>query len=138
MIKQFIVLSVLLFCATFAYTAEQDILDKVESSARSWLALTDEGLYTKGWKKASSHFQKKWPESDWVKAIDAIKKPLGSMEARYIASAGYSQGLSGFPKGEYVVVQFYTTFKHKGLAMETITLAKEKDNSWRVADYVIK
>ncbi len=138
MIKRFIVLLVLLFCTSAAYTAEEDILDKVESGARSWLALTDESRYTESWKKASSHFQKKRPESDWIKTIETIRKPLGSMEARYIASAGYSQGLSGFPDGEYVIIQFYTTFKRKGLVMETVTLAKDKDNTWRVADYVIK
>ena len=138
MMKPFIVLLILFFCAGAAYATEKDILDEIESSARSWLALTDEGQYTESWRKASSHLQKKKSESEWIKTVGVIRKPLGSMEARYIATAGYAKGLSGFPEGEYVVVQFYTTFKARGLVMETITLAKEKDKTWRVADYAIK
>lgn len=138
MIKKIIALFFLLFCACSVHAEENDLIKDIENSARSWLALTDDGQYTESWKKASSHLRNKKTESAWIKTTEAIRKPLGPMDARYIATAGYRERLSGFPKGEYVVVQFYTTFKIKGLALETITLAKENDEVWRVVDYKIK
>ena len=138
MVKKSIALLFLFFCACIVHAEENDLIKDIENSARSWLALTDDGQYTESWRKASTHLRDKKAETEWVKTIAAIRKPLGLMEARYIATAGYTEGLSGFPKGEYVVVQFYTTFKTKGLALETITLAKEGGEVWRVADYQIK
>ena len=61
-----------------------------------------------------------------------------AITARYIATAGATKSLSGFPDGEYVVLQFYTTFGENGLALETITLAKAKDDTWQIADYEAK
>ncbi len=128
----------LLFFANLAFADDSAVLKAVENSARAWLVLTDEEHYADSWKMASAHFQNKRSEADWIKAAGTIRKPLGAMENRYIATAGYSKGPSGFPDGEYIVVQFYATFKNKTLALETITLSKEKDNEWRVADYAIK
>ena len=50
----------------------------------------------------------------------------------------FGQSLSGLPDGEYVVLQFYTTFAEKGLALETITLTKAQDDAWQIAAYEIK
>ncbi|MCB1984900.1 MAG: DUF4019 domain-containing protein [Burkholderiales bacterium] len=138
MIKKIIALISLLICSCVVHAEGNDLIKDIENSARSWLALADEGQYTESWRKASQHLRNKKTETDWVKTIEAIRRPLGLKEARYIATAGYTEGLSGFPKGEYVVVQFYTTFKIKGLALETVTLAKENNGVWQVADYKIK
>lgn len=128
----------LFFFASLSFADDSAVLKAVESSARTWLALTDKEYYADSWKMASSQFQNKRSEADWIKTAGTIRKPLGAMENRYIATAGYSKEPSGFPEGEYVVLQFYATFKNRTLALETVTLSKEKDNEWRVADYVIK
>lgn len=138
MIKKSIVLLFLLFCACIVHAEGNDLIKDIENSARSWLALADDGQYAESWRTASAHLRNKKTETDWMKTIEAIRKPLGLKEERYIATAGHTEGVSGFPKGEYVVVQFYTTFKTKGLALETVTLAKENNGEWRVVDYKIK
>lgn len=138
MIKRCIAALMLLFFASLSLADDSAVLKAVESSARTWLALTDKEHYADSWKMASSHFQNKRSEADWIKTAGTIRKPLGAMENRYIATAGYSKEPSGFPEGEYVVLQFYATFKNRTLALETVTLSKEKDSEWRVADYAIK
>jgi len=140
MIKQFVALLALglVFCTSALYADERTILEKVESSARSWLEWVDSGEYQQSWEKSSSLFKAKTPESEWVKSIAAIRAPRGSVNARYIATAGSTKELAGFPKGEYVVLQFYTTFAKKGLALETVTLAKQQDETWQISDYSIK
>ena len=138
MIKKITALFFLLICSCVVHAEGDDLIKAIESSARSWLALTDDGQYVESWRTASPHLRHNKTEADWTKTTKAIREPLGLMEARYIATAGYTDGVSGLPKGEYVVVQFYTTFKIKGLALETITLAKESGEVWQVADYQIK
>jgi hypothetical protein len=128
----------MLFFTGLSFADDSAVLKAVESSARTWLALTDKEHYADSWKTASSYFQHKKSEADWIKTAETIRKPLGAMENRYIATAGYSKEPSGFPEGEYVVVQFYATFKNRTLALETVTLSREKDSEWRVADYAVK
>lgn len=137
-ITRCIAVLILLFFTSLSFADDSAVLKAVESSARAWLALTDEEHYADSWKMAAAYFQNKRSEADWARTAGTIRKPLGAVENRYIATAGYSNGPSGFPEGEYVVVQFYATFKNRTLALETVTLSKEKDNEWRVADYVIK
>ncbi|UJP04972.1 MAG: DUF4019 domain-containing protein [Nitrosomonas sp.] len=139
MIKRWTALILLLFLYVGAAIADdREVLKVVESSARIWLALIDEAKYQESWEKASVLFRTKQNEAEWVKAITASRSARGTATARYIATAGAAKSLSGFPDGEYVVLQFYVTFEHKGLALETITLAKIQDSSWWVADYSIK
>ncbi len=138
MIKRLIVLLLLLFCTSFVYAEESNILEKVESSARSWLGLIDTGKYKESWEISSALFKLKKSESEWIKSIIAIRASRGAVSARYIATAASGKSLSKFPDGEYVVLQFYTTFPDKGLAFETVTLAKTQNETWQVAEYSIK
>lgn len=131
-------LLLLFFCINTAHAQESNILEKVESSARVWLGLVDSGSYQESWESASSLFKEKTSEAAWVKSITAIRTPRGAMNARYIATAGSTKSLSGLPDGDYIVLQFYTTFAEKGLALETITLTKAQDDAWQIAAYEIK
>jgi uncharacterized protein YndB with AHSA1/START domain len=128
----------LLFFISLSFADDSVVLKAVESSARVWLAMTDKEHYADSWKTASPLFQHKRSETDWIKAAGTLRKPMGAMENRYIATAAYSKEPSGFPPGEYVVLQFYATFKNRTLALETVTLSKEKNGEWHVADYAIK
>ena len=138
MMKRLIVLLLLLLCTSAVHAQESNILEKVESSARAWLGLIDSGEYKESWENASPLFKEKTSEVAWVKSITAIRTPRGAMNARYIATAGSTKSLSGLPDGDYVVLQFYTTFAEKGLALETITLTKTQDDTWQIAAYEIK
>ncbi len=138
MIKRLIAVLLLLFCTSVAYAEENNILDKVESSARSWLELVDSGKYKESWENSSALFKTKTSESEWIKSITVIRAPRGAVNSRYIATAAATKALPGFPDGEYVVLQFYTTFAEKGLALETVAQAKTQDETWQIVEYTIK
>ena len=53
-------------------------------------------------------------------------------------SATFAKTLPGAPDGQYVVIQFNTSFKKKKSAVETITPMLDKDKKWRVSGYFIK
>lgn len=138
MIRKLFVLWLLFVWVSAVYAEEDNILAKVEGSARSWFEWVDNGKYQESWERASSLLKTKATEAEWVKSMTAIRLPRGEMTARYIATAGATKTLSGYPDGEYVVLQFYTTFVQKGLALETVTLAKMPDETWQVVEYTMK
>lgn len=138
MTKQLIALLLLFLCVPLVNAEEDNILAQVEGTARAWFELIDSGEYKESWETSSSLFKAKIPESEWIKSITGMRSSRGTVNARYLATAGSTKTLPGFPEGDYVVLQFYTTFTAKGLALETITLMKSPDEVWRVAEYAIK
>jgi hypothetical protein len=46
--------------------------------------------------------------------------------------------LPGAPDGQYVIIQYDTTFENKRKAIETITPMFDKDGIWRVSGYYIQ
>ena len=138
MTKKWIVLLLLFFFSATVAADDSDILKIVDGNARMWLGLIDDAKYQESWENASPLFKSKKAEAEWIKTITAIRSPRGAMTARYIATAGTAKSLPELPDGEYVVLQFYTTFAQKGLSMETVTLAKTTDNTWQIADCTLK
>ena len=56
-----------------------------------------------------------------------------------VPTAGeYQTSLPGAPDGQYVVIQFKTSFENKRSAVETVTPMFGKDQRWRVSGYYIR
>jgi hypothetical protein len=108
------------------------------ASAEAWLALVDSGKYADSWKQASDYFKNAVKQSQWENSLTAVRKPLGKIVSRTLSSKTYMTSLPGAPDGEYVVIQFETSFQNKKSAVETITPMREKDGKWRVSGYYIK
>ena len=137
--KQFVALVVLFFCSTVIFASDDDaILEAVERSARAWLELTDTGRYAESWINASPQFKAQQSEAAWTKTIQSIRLPQGAMEVRYLAAAGYTEPPSGFSDGDYIMLQFYATFSKSGLSSESVTLEKQANDTWLVAEFEIK
>jgi hypothetical protein len=107
-------------------------------SAEAWLALVDGGDFAKSWEEAAGYFKSFVSQSDWEKAVTAVRTPLGKAVSRKIKSQRYATSLPGAPDGEYVVIQYDTVFEKKAKAVETITPMLDKDGKWRVSGYFIK
>ena len=59
------------------------------------------------------------------------------MLSRKVQTKVFMTSLPGAPDGEYVLVQFATSFEQKKTAIETVTAMLDKDGTWRVAgDYI--
>jgi len=108
------------------------------SVARAWLALTDSGDYAKAWKTGAAYMKGAVTEEQFTAALAAARGPLGALKERKLASSTYRTELPGAPDGEYVVLQFETSFENKAQAVETVTPMREKDGTWRVSGYYIK
>jgi hypothetical protein len=107
-------------------------------SAQAWLDLVDAGSYSKSWDEAAAVLKSAVSQADLEKSLRAVRTPLGKVVSRNIKSQQYTTSLPGAPVGEYVVIQFDTTFEHKANATETITPMLDKTGKWKVSGYFIK
>ncbi len=108
------------------------------AAAKAWLGLVDEKQYKESWVQAAPYFQEKVPEGDWVKMISSVRSPLGAVKSRELLGAQFLQSLPGAPDGDYVVMQFRTSFENRSDAVETVTPMKDPQGVWRVSGYFIK
>lgn len=107
-------------------------------AARAWLAQVDAGEYGASWDSAAPLFQGAVEREKWGETLKAVREPLGAVVARTLKSATYTETLPGAPDGEYVVLQFDTSFENKKSAVETVTPTKAADGAWRVSGYFIR
>ena len=121
-----------------AYGADATLKKDALAAAENWLAIIDKGEYAESWKEAAEYFKTAVSQNQWVNSLQAVRKPLGKVNFRTVKSTTYKTSLPGAPDGEYVVIQFTTTFENKKSALETVTPMKDKDGKWRVAGYFIK
>lgn len=125
----------------FAFTSVAQTADKekaAEQAATQWLAEVDSGKYAQSWTDAASIFKASVNQQQWEKMLQGVRTPLGALVSRKVASAQYTTHLPGVPDGEYVVVQFDSSFANKKSAVETVTPMLDKDGTWRVSGYFIK
>jgi len=108
------------------------------NAAQSWLVQIDSGNYAKSWKETSAYFQGAVTEKNWTDALNGTRKPLGKLVSRKLNKAQSASSLPGAPDGNYVVMQFDTSFSNKKGAIETVTFVQEKDSKWKAAGYYIK
>lgn len=108
------------------------------AAAEKWLHLVDQGKYAESWKDSASYFQNRVSEQKWEHMISGVRKPLGKLISRHLKLKEYRTSLPGAPDGQYVVMQFDTSFADKKSAVETVTAVMDKDGKWRVVGYFIR
>ena len=121
--------------------AEQKNLEAEKQAlevAKTWLAAVDKDEYAQSWETASEYLKDAVERKDFIKSVSAARKPLGKVISREIASKQYTTKMPGVPDGQYVVLQFKTSFEKKSTAIETVTPMLDKDKKWRVSGYFIK
>ena len=129
---------VLAFAAPIPSLAADKPEKEAQAAAEQWLALIDAGQFAESWQATASVFQAAVSQPQWKSSLESVRKPLGTLVSRKLKSAKYSKKLPGAPDGEYVVVQFTTSFTNKNGAVETVTPMLDQDGKWKVSGYFIK
>lgn len=127
---------VVLMAATILFAGGSE--KEAVKAAESWLGLVDEGEYGESWDQSAELFRAALPKEKWEQSLNSARKPLGELVARKVKSTKYATSLPGAPDGEYVVIQFTTSFTKKNSAIETVTPMKDPDGVWRVSGYYVK
>jgi hypothetical protein len=134
----FLVVVSLVLSVGAVYAASPEKEKAAVSSAEKWLRIIDEGKYAESWTDSAEFFRTAVTQEQWVQSLQGVRKPLGRLVSRTIKSKTYRTSLPGAPDGEYVVIEFSTSFEKKKSAVETVTPMKDKDGKWRVSGYYIK
>jgi len=108
------------------------------AAADAWLKLVDVGQYDKSWQEAAEFFRNAVSKEDWQKSMEPFRKPLGALVSRTLKSTLYTTTAPGAPDGQYVIIQYDSSFQNKKSAVETVTPMLDKDGKWRVSGYFIK
>ena len=121
-------------CSKSNPEAEKAAID----AAQTWLGLVDNQQYAQSWEQAAGYFKNAVSKEQWEQSMNTYRAPLGKLKSRVVKSASYRTSLPGAPDGQYVVIQFKSSFENKASAVETVTPMLDKDGSWRVSGYYIK
>jgi hypothetical protein len=107
-------------------------------AAKEWLALVDAGKYGESWDACATFMRNAVTKEHWIATMNIGRKPLGKLLSRSEKSKTFATTLPGAPDGQYVVIQFDTSFENKRSSVETVTPMKDKDGKWRVSGYYMK
>lgn len=109
-----------------------------QAAAADWLLTIDGLKYAASWQTAAEMFKAAISAETWAQAARSVRGPLGSVRHRRETSTTFAKSLPGAPDGLYVVIQFKSAFENKADAVETVTVAQDKDGVWRVAGYFVR
>ena len=116
----------------------QDKEKAATAAASEWLALIDSHQYGESWFQASSDFRGAASKEQWIHALDTVRTPLGKLVSRQLKSATYTTKLPNVHAGEYVVIQYDTSYEEAPGMNETLVMMLEKNGSWKANGYFIK
>jgi hypothetical protein len=119
-------------------SSESEDQRQATEAAKAWFELVDAGRFDDSWEAAAKSFKTAVKKDQWRDMVSAVRGPLGNVLSREVRSAEYRTTLPGAPDGEYVVIQFATSFEHKKSAVETVTPMRDQDGTWRVSGYFIR
>ncbi len=108
------------------------------AAAEQWLRLVDEGKFNSSWLQASTYFRNVTTKQQWRQQVAVWRTALGSVVSRKLRTEQYLTTMPGAPDGDYVMIQYDTSFTHKKSAVEIVVPMMDADGKWRVSEYSIR
>jgi hypothetical protein len=130
-------LALVLGLAGFA-RADAESIERATVAARAWLGILDDQEFDESWRTAGKLLKAAVAQEKWTAKLSVTLGPLGKKSSRVVKSSEYSTTMPGAPDGEYVLIQFDTSFANKNSAVETVVMMRESDGLWRVSGYYIR
>ncbi|MGH7588520.1 MAG: DUF4019 domain-containing protein [Gemmatimonadota bacterium] len=107
-------------------------------AGESWLVLLDAGDYDGTWQAAAPQFQERVPQASWSEQAAQARSPLEPFADRTLISVQFATLVPDVEPGRYVVFQYVTAVAGDRSAVETLSMARQDDGSWRVAGYFVR
>jgi hypothetical protein len=106
--------------------------------AERWLTLIDTGKHLESWQEASDYFRKSVKEETWKQVLQSRRNNLGGVISRKFKDRIYKTAIPGEPEGQYIVVQYETSFQLNKSATEEVSAILEKNGRWKVSGYHLR
>ena len=127
--------ALLLFSITPA-SAELSQADGLKA-AEQWLALVDDGKSNESWERGASMLKGAIDKAGWAAAVEQARGPLGPLSSRNYSGDRRLSELAGAPPGDYLVIQYASSFENRKGLTEVVTLVDE-GGQWKVAGYFVR
>ena len=111
---------------------------RAQQAAERWLALVDAGKYGESWDEAAPSFKTAVTRGDWVRKVAAARRPLGKLVSRKLTKSDLVKNPPNSPPGDYVGLQYQSSFQNLKSAVETLVPMLDPDGKWRVSGYIVK
>ena len=121
-----------------AVAADDEAVEAGRESALAWLALVDGDKGGESWVEAASVFNSQVTQEKWVSGLKQFRGPLGGVRSRELSSSKFSTELPSAPEGDYVVLEFATSFENQEGATERVVVMLDVDGEFRVVGYGIQ
>jgi hypothetical protein len=118
--------------------AESYSKDQLREEAIIYLELLDQGRFAEAWQVMSPIFQALEPRVQWHNRQQAIRAAYGALEFREFFLMEYRDHYLLSPDGEYIIVQFKTSFQHKATTTETVVLDCSAATECSIREYIIR
>ena len=105
--------------------------------AKTYLDDIDNGHYVESWKKGDPIFQKTISNKEWAIALQKARTPLGTVTSRVLKDEKPAKDPAGLPAGNYMVVEYTTSFTNAPSSGELLTLHQGADGKWKVLTYKV-
>ena len=129
-------LAALFLIPSFAAAQEGD--DSRVTIAKQWLLLVDAGEYSQSWEEAGEAFKGAVTREIWEQQLTAVRSPMGAVVSRELGSTQPLTDPPSAPPGEYLVIRFSASFEGQATVTETVVLAQEGEDDWKVAGYFVQ
>jgi hypothetical protein len=127
----------LAFTSPVVFAAEKGEADAI-LAAENFLRLLDEGNYEASLAATSDLHQAKVPKILYLPYIGSTRSSFGSMINRSAKKVSKQTTAFMLPDGDYFFIQYESSFQHKKIGHESVTVALEADGKWRVCDYQVR
>jgi hypothetical protein len=127
----------LVLSALAAIAVDSDKDKTALSVSVKWLDMIDKGMYGPSWEETAFFFQNRVTRDQWKKTLERTRKPLGKPLSRELKTIFHKESIPDLPRGEYIIIEFETSFINKKILTETVIPVLEKDGRWKVTRYLI-
>ena len=107
-----------------------------DERAKQWLVLVDDQNYADAYSQMGAAARGKIGAKPWTQKLRGVREPLGAMSSRTLKDVKLTKTLPGMRDGQYAAVRYDSTFAHKAMAVESVSLVSE-NGAWSVIGYFI-
>ena len=113
---------------------------EAKTASLEWLGKLDKGWYVQSYDELAAYAKERITSEKWQADMAAYRKPLGAPLKRKEIYLFYETEFPNAPKGEYIVIHFASIYNAapKSVLVESVTLMKQEDGSWKVSGYFMK
>lgn len=118
--------------------AEAPPSDQLNHQAGRYLDLLDLDRYEEAWQKMSPLFQALSNHEQWLKRHKTIRSTYGVLTSRQFYRIDYRQSYSLSPDGQYVIIQYKSSYQNKAETNETVVFDCSTTPDCSIREYVIR